>query len=399
VGLHSYVKSGDSAVATEDDDKDDSDPEVSDDAPKRNAVTFYRSLFENLTVAGAEQSVEDDMFVCDPVTGQQVREVELKKIMPSNAKPLLIEARTFDDSSTMLLLKQGDDLRKDLAVMLMFKFMNELWRENDINCNGVQCESVCYEVIPMAVDFGAIEFIDGVKKISKIGKMINQKDSNGRTKSITNRVIATAAASYIASYVLGVRDRHHDNILMSGDGSVFHIDFAYILGETITGLDAALIAISPNFVKALGNLNWEVFLDVSVLCYSILRANYVQLLDFARVVFAFMHRAEDNELYLKQSLMLDFSDQESSEKIRTMFKKAPGKMATKMKNVVHRFAVKGIKRNQKTREKHSASAASRGELLMSPKLGHNVQHSGSHSRTFSSPRQKAPSAPPPKPGS
>ena len=106
--------------------------------------------------------------------------------------------------------------------------------------------------------------------------------------------------------MLGVRDRHHDNILVTDDGSVFHIDFAYILGETITGLDAALIAISPNFVKALGDLNWQVFLDISVLCYKILRANYVQLLDYARVVFAFMHRAELNESYLKQSLMLDF---------------------------------------------------------------------------------------------
>lgn len=209
VGMNTYGKSNtvgatyDSAADQEDDDKEDEDS-LSDvqDIPKRNAVTFFRSLFESLNQEGVVQVLEEEDFVFGPVSGKQLVEVELKKIMPSNAKPLLIEARAVDKESTgetkyaqLLLLKQGDDLRKDLAVMLMFKFMNELWRENDINCNRVPCESLCYEVIPMATDFGVIEFIDGAKKISKIGKMINQKDNNGRLKTITNKVIATAAAS------------------------------------------------------------------------------------------------------------------------------------------------------------------------------------------------------------
>jgi len=401
VGINTYsatiTRGGSNAVPTEDVEAKDDEPSVDDaeelDVPQRNAVMFFRSLFTELVKEGDIQPVEDGDYFCDPVTGKMLREVMLKKVMPSNARPLLVEARCVDEAedtetlySTQLLLKQGDDLRKDLAVMLMFKFMNELWRENDVNCNGVPCESLCYDVVPMAVDFGAIEFIDGAKKISKISKMINQKDASGRVRSIANKIIATAAASYIASYVLGVRDRHHDNILVREDGAVFHIDFAYILGETIVGLDAALIAISPNFKKALGNLNWNVFLDVSVLCYSILRANYVQLLDYARVAFAFMRRAEDNELYLKQSLMLDLTDHEASDKIRTMFTKAPGKWSTKAKNVVHKFAVKGIKR--KTRTQHAASGSSSKEMLASPREATHLSH---HSRTMSGPRTRAPS--------
>ena len=48
-------------------------------------------------------------------------------------------------------------------------------------------------------------------------------------------LITSAAASYIAAFVCGVRDRHHDNILICNDGKLFNIDFAYILGEKLSG--------------------------------------------------------------------------------------------------------------------------------------------------------------------
>ena len=104
---------------------------------------------------------------------------------------------------------------------------------------------------------------------------------------------------------------------------------------------ASLIAISNKFVKALGSDNWNRFLEVAVVCYAVLRRNYVQLLDYAQIVFAFMKRSEDNEAYLKQSLMIDVEDDEALKKMKALFTKAPSRMSTKMKNIVHSLAVKG----------------------------------------------------------
>eukprot|EP01083_Nonionella_stella_P057600 151137_1 len=109
----------------------------------------------------------------------------------------------------------------------------------------------------MAVDFGAIEFVDGVTKIAEIDTIINQIHCSDRYDKTMDRLIATAAASYVASYICGVRDRHHDNILVRDDGTLFNIDFSHILGERLGGLDASTIAIPHKFVKVLGENNWD----------------------------------------------------------------------------------------------------------------------------------------------
>ena len=46
-----------------------------------------------------------------------------------------------------------------------------------------------------------------------------------------SKLVASAAASYIAAYVLGLKDRHYDNILLiPTEGTLFHIDFGFIFG-------------------------------------------------------------------------------------------------------------------------------------------------------------------------
>ena len=199
---HEYLKPEQKAM----DDGDSKDKEENDkNGSTQDSVTFFRSIFKDLNKTGARKSIDKQKYICDPINGNILIEVQLKKIMPSNARPYLIDCYTFDTSSSSaslsskILLKQGDDLRKDLGVMLMFKFMNDLWSENGINYNGQQCEAMVYDVIPMALDFGAIEFVEGASKIADIDEIMKQQKLQNKEEynTIIDRLIATAAASYV----------------------------------------------------------------------------------------------------------------------------------------------------------------------------------------------------------
>ena len=155
-----------------------------------------------------------------------------------------------------------------------------------------------------------------------------------------NRLIATSSASFVFGYIVGLKDRHYDNLLIRNDGTLFHIDFAYILGETIKGIDASKMAIIKDFYTFLNHKKWNEFIDISVKIYQILRINYKQLIQFGQIIFKPLYSSKNINEYLIKSLKINETDTNALQYFRQKLLNSPTNIKTNVKNKVHSFSMK-----------------------------------------------------------
>jgi len=235
-----------------------------------------------------------------------------------------------------MILKMGDDLRQDMACLQCFRFMNYLWREDNLHFGPQRqyVQTFVYGCLALTPKIGLIECVPRchpLKTIKELSVKFGEYD--------LDRMIASASASYISAYVLGIRDRHYDNILIRHDGILFHIDFGFILGNKTSGLDTARFAITPDLEMVMGKEKYLHFIDLCVQCFASLRKHDAVLIDY--IVTMLRVLPEMNELkirdFLRESLLLSLNLNEACATLRKKILDAPTSVKTKIKNAVHGF--------------------------------------------------------------
>lgn len=71
----------------------------------------------------------------------------------------------------------------------------------------------------------------------------------------------------IITYLLGVGDRHLDNLLLTKKGHLFHVDFGYILGRDPKPFPPPM-KLSREMVEAMGGVNSDHYQTFRKLCYT-----------------------------------------------------------------------------------------------------------------------------------
>lgn len=310
---------------------------------EKDSISFLRKMAEN--AMNGEIEVGDEISV-DSVYGDiydvmgkevMVSKVKIEKVFKSNAKPVLMSAlQKHSDSKykhiSRFIAKRGDDLRLDAGAMHMFRFFNSIWSEEGLSYDGYPVQCLLYIVVPMGTDFGCIEYIPHCKALR------NAKDYFGKFgKEELKNLVASSAGSYIASFVLGVRDRHFDNVLIRKDGTLFHIDFGYVMGSKLF-MDTSKIAITGDLCR-LFEEEWEHFIETAVNAFMTLRLHYDEILEFSHLVFADIDLECDSEQqFLWKMLNLHLTDRGAEDAIRNKLASAPTKWNTKIKNAAHYVA-------------------------------------------------------------
>ena len=306
---------------------------------ERDAILFFQKVADsNYPEEGQEIVVDSEYEDIYDLMGKDklIHKIRIEKIFKSNAKPLLLSAwqkqsdRKYKEISKFIL-KKGDDLRLDAGVMHMFRFFNSIWSEEGLFYDGYPVQCLLYNVIPIGTSFGAIEFIPKTKPLRNVADYFG-KLSDANIKNL----VASAAGSYIASFVLGVRDRHFDNVLIQSDGTLFHIDFGYVMGTTLL-MDTSKIAITNDLCKLFED-HWDNFIETAVNSYMTLRLHYQEILDFSDLVFDFLDLEVNSSEFLYKMLMMLETDKKAEDRIRYKLQSAPSSWNTKIKNATHYLA-------------------------------------------------------------
>uniref|UniRef100_A0A671TB94 Phosphatidylinositol 4,5-bisphosphate 3-kinase catalytic subunit delta isoform n=1 Tax=Sinocyclocheilus anshuiensis TaxID=1608454 RepID=A0A671TB94_9TELE len=280
------------------------------------------------------------------------------KFMDSKMKPLWLMYKNKYDTLG-IIFKNGDDLRQDMLTLQMIQLMDVLWKTE-----GLDLRMLPYGCLSTGNKTGLIEVVKNSDTIANIQRNNSNSAATAAFTNLTPRhspdkldqaieEFTLSCAGYcVATYVLGIGDRHSDNIMIRETGQLFHIDFGHFLGnfKSKFGINRERVPfiLTYDFVHVIqeGRTNnsekFERFRECCEQAYKILCRNGTLFVN----LFALMKAAGLPELssskdiqYLKDSLALGKSEEEALKNFKVKFNEALRESwKTKVNWMMHTFA-------------------------------------------------------------
>ena len=173
---------------------------------------------------------------------------------------------------TLNILYKKECLIKDLCIINIIQLMDEILKRELETDFGIQI----YRVLPLNKNSGIIEFISNAETLYNIQHEQNVSTLNYLIEhnpklfacDLRSRFIKSVASYCVISYLLGVGDRHLDNIMVTNTGFLFHIDYGFILGYDPRPITPS-IRITQDILDAIGGANSESYKNFKTYCTKI----------------------------------------------------------------------------------------------------------------------------------
>ncbi|XP_038599908.1 phosphatidylinositol 3-kinase catalytic subunit type 3 [Tachyglossus aculeatus] len=285
-------------------------------------------------------------------------QVKIKGIFPESAtlfKSALMPAQLFfkteDGGKYPVIFKHGDDLRQDQLILQIISLMDKLLRKENLDLKLTP-----YKVLATSTKHGFMQFVQSVpvaEVLDTEGSIQNffrrhapsENGPNGISAEVMDTYVKSCAGYCVITYILGVGDRHLDNLLLTKTGKLFHIDFGYILGRDPKPLPPPM-KLNKEMVEGMGGTQSEQYQEFRKQCYTA----FLHLRRYSNLIlnlFSLMVDANIPDIALEpdktvkkvqDKFRLDLSDEEAVHYMQSLIDESVHALFAAVVEQIHKFA-------------------------------------------------------------
>lgn len=243
------------------------------------------SIFDNISQSLSEQDIK--IYIKKGISKIKQLTIPINPIMNnieinisdihvknSATKPILLplKYKLNNETYNYSILYKPEDIRKDKIVLNIIKLIDLILKKEE----KLDLNILTYGVRPINHKSGFIEFVPDCQTIYHIKEKMNFSISNyifenNRDEPIhivRDRFMKSCAAYCVITYLLGIGDRHLENIMVTKSGILFHIDYGFILGFD-SKMMTPHMRITEDMVDALGGSNSECYQEFKNTCNTV----------------------------------------------------------------------------------------------------------------------------------
>uniref|UniRef100_A0A7S4JS38 phosphatidylinositol 3-kinase n=1 Tax=Paramoeba aestuarina TaxID=180227 RepID=A0A7S4JS38_9EUKA len=251
-----------------------------------------------------------------------------------------------------VIFKTGDDLRQDQLIIQMIGLMDMLLCKENLDLRLTP-----YNILANSFVDGMVECVPNSHSVASIledgdiRKFLmthNPAPSSSSSKEeidpyAMDTFLRSCAGYCVITYILGIGDRHLDNLLMTKRGHLFHIDFGYILGMDPKPFPPPM-KLCKEMVEAMGGANSKSYTKFKEHCceaYIILRKSsnlILNLISMALHAGIVKLDAEKSILKVQEKFRLELTDEEASQAFQSLIKMSVSALFPQLLEPLHRWA-------------------------------------------------------------
>ncbi|CAL8095993.1 unnamed protein product [Calicophoron daubneyi] len=247
--------------------------DVTDDPGDRlRKIELLRNKLRSNEYPTVTQFDEPMCLPLDPAIRVCGVDASAASLFKSSRRPALLSFILPDGGRYRVIFKHGDDLRQDQLVLQTIELMDVILRKENFDLKLTP-----YKVLATGPSHGFVQFIESTSlhdillQNNLLGYLQQNAPSStgplGVQKETMETYIRSCAGYSVITYLLGVGDRHMENLLLTKDGRLFHIDFGFIFGKDPKPM-APEVRLTRAMIEAMGGANRSQFNEFCKIAFT-----------------------------------------------------------------------------------------------------------------------------------